>query len=376
MGKRRKIHEIDHTNDIKYRGFINYQHFRIAAWLFIVVSQVSVLISLAGKVYPHIIERFGTLSTILALFKDLATPLLLLANFAVILSAREGYKKLLIRFGALSGGVFAAFMLFFEHYAVGMMSLTVPRAEARQTIASLIAGNGFVSFNIFLDLFSCTLVMFFMNHEPKKVFVGKKLIIFRLFALIPIIYEAVSVLLKVLSGLGKISLPPFLFPLLTTKPPFEFIVFIALALFIKRRERKFKKNGKTREEYNEFLGTRANSWHFSVHAAIIMAVAAILDFLVVLFVTVAIIWPTRGTPEFQSYVISTVMMAVKCGFGASVTMIFIAPFMLLFSYNRKPRFPALDKYIPLVGVTAIILIYFECIYAAIRYIVQSKGIGI
>ena len=195
MGKRRKIHEIDHTNDIRYRGIFNYQHFRIAAWVFIAVAQISVIISLAGHFMPSAVEEYGTLSAILSVFKDLATPMLLIANFAVILSAREGYKKLLIRFGALSAGVILVFILFFERYAVGLMSLSVPRAEARATLTSLIAGNGFISFNIFIDLFLCTLVMFFMNHEPKKVFVGKKLIIFRLFALLPIIYEAVSVLL-------------------------------------------------------------------------------------------------------------------------------------------------------------------------------------
>lgn len=376
MGKRRKIHEIDSTNDIKYRGVFTYQHFRIAAWLFLAVSQIGVMFTLASKFRPEILQSFGVAATVLSIFKDLATPLLLIANFAVILSAREGYKKLLIRFGALSGGVLAAFLLFFEHYAVGLFSIGVPREEARQTVASIIAGDGFTSFNIFLDLFLCTLVMFFLNHEPKKVFVGKKLIVFRLFALLPILYEAVSVLLKILAGFGKITLSPFIFPFLTTKPPFEFIVFIALALFIKRRERKFRKNGKTREEYNEFLGTNANSWHFSVHAAIIMAAAAMLDFLIAVVLTAIIVAPAYGTEVFRDYAVSAVTMLLRCGFGASITLIIIAPVMLLFSYNRKPRFPSLDKYIPLVGAALIVLVYLESVYLVIRFAAQSKGIGI
>ena len=376
MGKRRKIHEIDHTNDIRYRGVINYQHFRIAAWLFIAAAQISVMITIASKFNPGILASFGTLSTILSFLKELATPLLLIANFAVILSAREGYKKLLIRFGALSAGVFLAYLLLFERYAVGLMALSRTREEARAMLTSIIAGNGFISFNIFLDLFLCTLVMFFLNHQPKKVFVGKKLIIFRLFALLPILYEAVSILLKLLAGLEKISLSPFFFPLLTTKPPFEFIVFIALALFIKRRERKFRKNGKTREEYNEFLGTNANSWHFSVHAAIIMASAAVIDFLIAAVICSIIAGPAYGTEAFQTAAVSAAMFVLRCGIGASVPLLFIAPVMLLFSYNRKPRFPVLDTYIPIAGIILIVLVYFESIYDVIRIGAEMKGIGI
>ena len=107
-----------------------------------------------------------------------------------------------------------------------------------------------------------------------------------------------------------------------------------------------------------------------------MAVAAILDFLTAVILTAIVTAPTYGTEAFQSSVIAAIMLFLKFGIGASLPLIFIAPVMLLFSYNRKPRFPSLDRFIPIAGVALIILVYFECVYTAIRIGVQMKGIGI
>lgn len=41
--------------------------------------------------------------------------------------------------------------------------------------------------NLFIDLFMCTLFMFFLDYVPEKHFQGKKLRIFRAMALIPVI---------------------------------------------------------------------------------------------------------------------------------------------------------------------------------------------
>lgn len=365
MSKRRKIHEVDHTNDIRYRGPLNYRHFRIAAWVFIALAQISVLINVAELLEPGSMTDLTALATVLSFLKDIATPLLLIANFAVILTARENYSKLLLRFGILSFAAFALFFLLCERYAVGIISLAGTREKARATLEAALGGDGFFSFNIFLDLFLCTLVMFFLNYTPKKRFAGKKLPVFRLFALIPILYEAASVTLKILASFGKVRLPLYLFPLLTTKPPVEFVVFIALALFIKRRERKFLKQGKSMEEYHAFLDTKVNSWHFSVHAAVIMAVAAIVDFILATAMTAIYAIQYYNTPDYTQAVTIGVMRALGCGIGASTVLIFVAPLMLLFSYTRKPRHPELDYLIPAGGVFLIVLVYLEGIYQTI-----------
>ena len=358
------ILEIDENNDLKFRGPLTYQHLRIIAWVCLAIAQIAVFMNVAMKVNKDLASTLATPQFILSLFSDLATPLFLIANFAIILSARDGYKKLFIRFGALSGAVLAAFMFLYEHYVVGLAAqFTGERGKAHEVLAAFLhSSKGFIAFNLFLDLFLCTLVMYFLMYRPKRVFVGKKLIIFRLFALLPMIYEGVSITLKILASSGSIALSPFVYPFLTTKPPLEFVFFIALALFIKRRERKFLKNGKTQEEYNAFLETRTNSWHFSVHAAIIIAVTVVIDFVLLIFVGILFAREVGGALEAEEALTTGLLMALTTGFGQSIVLLFALPLVLLFSYNREPKHPKINTFVPLAGVGLIVFIYIEGIY--------------
>ena len=366
MKQRKKIHEINSSNDIRYRGVLTYQHFRILGWVFIALSQMAVLISVGETIAPEKIPDLGNFTEFLSILSSTATPFLLIANFAVILSGRESYKKLLIRFGALSAAAMAAFFLIYERYLVGFFSIASSRREARRFINSILFDNHILAFNLFLDLFLCTLVLFFMEYVPKKYFQGRKLIIFRLFALIPILYEAAAVALKIAGSMGYMTLPAHLSPFLTTKPPLSFAVFVALALFIKRRERNFIKNGKTMEEYQEFLGTNANSWHFSVHAAVIMVIAAVTDLILAIAIVMISVTAPQGTDAYEMQMLVKTAQLLKSGIGSATSLIFVAPFMLLFSYNRKPKNPKLDKFIPIGGVALVIVVYIEGIYNGMR----------
>ena len=359
MKKRNKIHEIDSTNDLRYRGPLTYQSFKLAGWAFIALSQIPVVMSLGDTIDKNPEGNAQVLRMILSVIGNVAAPLLLIANFAAILSARTGFKKLLIQYGALSVAAIAVFTLIYERYMIGFFASMTSRSEAHTMMNDLFAEDGYLAFNMFLDLFLCTLVMFFLDYRPKKWFQGKKHIIFRLFVLIPILYEGASITLKILAGLHAIRIPPLMFPFLTTKPPMGFVVFVALALFIKRRERKYLKSGKTLEQYKEFLDTNANSWHFSVHAAIIMVVAVIVDLAVVIIFAVVYAASYADPSQMESALYEAIAVITKCGFGTSVALILVAPIMLLFSYNRKPKNPKLDKFIPLVGVGLIAVVYFE-----------------
>jgi hypothetical protein len=79
-----------------------------------------------------------------------------------------------------------------------------------------------------------------------------------------------------------VQIPPWGFPLLTAKPPMTFVLFVALALFVKTRELRFRRHGKTHEEFRAFLKTRRNSLNFSVFLAIMLVVVSLLDIAVVI----------------------------------------------------------------------------------------------
>ena len=294
--KRLKIHEVTAENDIRYLGPLNYQHFQILGWLCIVMTQAMLLISLGGKIDSSIQKRFEGAIPVLQWISSMSLPFLLIANFARIVNNVEGYRKQLIKNGAAMAGISLAAILVLERYAVG--SLAILEGEGGQAEAVLLAvlkmtragRYGFVSFNIFVDLFLCTLVMFFLNYEPKHIFKGQKIrIFFRLFTVFPIAYEVVSIILKIRCANGQITLPVWVFPLLTVKPPMTFVLFIALAVYVKTRERRFRRHGKTHEEYQAFLKTRRNSRNFSVFLAVMLVVISIVDFVILVGMSV---WQT------------------------------------------------------------------------------------
>ncbi len=216
--------------------------------------------------------------------------------------------------------------LVFYRYIVGDLAAVLEDPSealpAVKSVLTYVTPYGFLAFNIFIDLFLCTLTMVFLNYKPRRVFTGRARILFRLLALLPIGYEVGCMLLKLRAARGLIQVPVWAYPLLTTKPPMTFVLFLALALFVKTRELPFRRHGKTHEEYHAFLKTRRNSLNFSVFLAIMLVIVSILDFVVVL--------------------------------GFSVNEV-----VLLFSYTRKPKYPMLDLAIPVAGIVAIVFVYLE-----------------
>lgn len=284
--RRIELHETTTENDIRYIGPLTTQHFKLFGWLCIVVAQVAVLIRLGGRVDPAFASDSADWLSILTSVADLSLPFLLIANFAQLINAEEGYSKQLIQNAAAMAGICAVFYLLFYRYLVGgaaaLLKNPADALPSVQNTLSIVAPYGFFSFNLFVDLFLCTLTMLFLNYKPRHVFTGKFRILFRLMALLPIAYEAGCMLLKIRCAKGLIQLPVWSFPLLTVKPPMTFVLFVALAMFVKTRELRFRRHGKTHEEYQAFLKTRRNSWNFSVFLAIMLVVVSIVDFLLII----------------------------------------------------------------------------------------------
>ena len=223
------------------------------------------------------------------MFKELMMPLLLLATFSTILNGSKNFKSMLILYGGASVVFYLLFIIIHERYMANSIAavMGVDHATAVQmvdAILGLVSGTGFIAFNIFIDLFMCTLLAFFMLYRPKKVFVGKKLTIFRCMIALPISYEIASFVLKILAAYGTIQLTPYLYPLLTTKPPMTFFVFIALTVFLKVRESIYRKKGGTHEQYQPFLKTNANSWRFSSFTAKVLVIAGIIGLLIITYI--------------------------------------------------------------------------------------------
>ena len=365
--KRVRLHEQGTHNDIKYSGPLSFQAFQILGWSCIVITVIMALMKIAMKVNPNDTQRFVTINQIISNFAELSLPFLLMANFARILNNTEGFRKQLLRNGGAMAGIFLVFIVFFNRYVVGTVGLLLqdPKEAYPLVMSSFynVSPRGFFAFNIFVDLLLCTLVMYFMNARPKKIFTGKKICIFRACTILPIAYEVVSIILKGRAAAGSLRLPSWVFPLLTVKPPMTFLVFVFLAIHIKTREMRYCRHGKTHEDYREFLKTNRNAWHFSVYAAIILFIAGIIDLLIAVFLLAG----QAGTAEALDAMMASEKalknsIAMSIGFGKSTCLIMFAPIVLLFNYTRIPKNKTVGMLIPVAGILLITLIGVQGMY--------------
>ena len=362
MSRKQKLHELSTKEDIRYRGPLSYQGFQWLGWLCFSMAAAILLLKVGARVSPVIAEKTAWVLQALKWINTLSLPFLLIANFAKILNHSDGYKALLLKHGGAAAGILLASLLLGGRYIIGTVSQFVsdPENVAPQisTFLRAYATQGFVAYNIFIDLFLCTLFMFFLTARPKKVFTGKKLIIFRLFAILPVAYEICSMILKGQAATGRIVLPLWTYPLLTVKPVMTFVVFIVLAIFIKNREMHFRKHGRTHEEYLAFLKTNRNSLHFSVFLSVTMVVAAIVDLMIITGMT-ALAAPNLEMLKDIENVKRYLAVGMAMGFGGSIALAFAAPFVMLFSYTRIPKNKLISILIPIIAIVLMLLILLE-----------------
>ena len=371
--KRRKLHEVSINEDIRYKGPLSYLHFQMFGWLCIVLTAVSVMMALGAKLDENLAKETAGLSGILAYVTDMSLPFLLIANFSKILNNSEGYRKQLMKNGAAALAIFAVSAGLFSRYVIGATGKLVNDPEdVLPVMTSLFRSaspGGFVAFNLFIDLFLCTLFMFFLNARPKRVLTGKKVLILRALVLLPLAWEAASWILKWKSAQGSITLPFWSFPLLTVKPPVTFVVFMLLAVHMKTRELRFCRHGRSHEEYLAFLKTNRNSFHFSVFLAVILVLAALADFIILM----VLMGYQAGSLETLANEVEARFMefsraAIAVGFGESITLLFVAPLVLLYSYTREPANKKISMLIPAVGIALILILLLEGIYQGVGYL--------
>lgn len=371
-----RLHALTLEEDLKYRGPLSYREFKIFGWLCIVIAQIIILMRLGIKVNPQGLEgRLSGWMDFLSWISPLALPFLLMSNFAVMLDNRKSYKSLIMTNALMMLGMFLMFILLFYHFLIGSLEgLSDGNMNFKDFFTKMYyegEGQKFFAFNIFVDLFLCSVFMFFVNYRPTRFFQGKKRIIFRLFAILPIAYELVSFALKWLSFDNTVRIPFILFPLLTVKPPMTFVVFVALTLFVKRREKKYIKMGGTYEGYQEFLQTNRNSFTFSLHATIIMFVAGAIDLILMIIIpSVQIVLAQQAvaavsgaeaatTYDMDTAIIGLMSKMFTIGVGGASQLIVFAPIMLLFSYTRKRDNKIIDTLIPVAAIVLMLLVYLQ-----------------
>lgn len=367
--KRIKLKHRTLDNDIKFKGIFSYRELRIIGWACLIIAQLAVVFNLNMKINPASSAALSGWVSFFQFMSNFSLPLFLIANMAAILQKKNNFRNMFLFYGGVAAGMFLLGNVVVFHYGFRFMNAISPctwgtAADIFGTLLPLLGKSGYI-FNIFIDLFLCSLMFFFMNYNPKKYFQGKKIIWFRLFTIFPILYEVGSVIVKFYITFGYFTIPSYVFFLLTSKPPFMLLAFFLLVLVLKTGEIVHKKKyKKSNEEFNNHLETNAHSFLTSIHLSIIFLAVALLDVLVALLITYIYgynIFPEGGM-DFYLWVASQLQ---TIGIGGSTSLIPLIPIVLLFSYKKTPKNKKIDTFIPVVGVALIVFVLLEGIFEVI-----------
>ena len=366
---KKSLYDFTPENDIKYKGVISYRHLKIMGWFCLAMTVINIFLGAGMSLSKSVHDKYHTLSNIFSFFAEFTIFFFLFANLAVIIDKKSSYKTLFIIHGGLSATFVLLFVIIYYRYIYGVVK-SFNDAEGKITRSSKILNGDFVTFNVFLDLLLCTMVMFFLDYKPKRIFVGKKLIIFRLFVIIPFVYEIGCFIVKYNATVNGWQLHPMVSPFLTTKPLVLFLLFTRMAFYMKNRERRFRKRGKTHEEYEAFLKTNANSYQFAKKFALMVFLYALLD-IILLFVVFFVRLDQLGLSETfnqldsaaKSEITNEILLeAQNYGIGGAAMMILFSPFILMFSYTKRYKKVLYDIMIPVVGFIVLFIIVLEGVY--------------
>ena len=350
-------------NDIKYEGPLSYRYLRIFAWLFMAFGQIVLLNSLSVSMMHY--DALGDVwTTILGILSSLSTPLFILASFGLVLNGRRNIRDFMLVYGLAYVGIGLGFIIFYLRYIKGLfVELGLSELPFTDYFDAFLSDK--VQVNVFADLFAFALFHFFLNYTPRKIFKGKSVYAFRLFSLIPVIFVLGSYIIKILTATGQMNLPFYIFPFLTTKSPIIYLIFIVAAMWIKTRERWYLKLGATKNDYQEFLKTNRNSLSVSIHLSIIIALASLLDIVLLIIAMIYYFANNLPTDDIGDVVINTF------GVGQASIMLLAIPFIFLYSYKRKHKDGRIDLIIPILGIALLALVYVEGIYQFILEFVHS-----
>lgn len=200
--------------------------------------------------------------------------------------------------------------------------------------------------NVFLDLFLCTVVLFFVQYQPKKL-TGGKLMLFRCCAVLPVCYLLVGV---VLTGMNRaewveLNLPLWLVGLLPSRKLPGLMLFFSMILYVKYHEIEIIAKGGGKNEINAYMQSNRGSFRFSLFICAVLAFLSLAD------------WAMSFVDGGR---------LASWGIGVTPTMFFAIPFVLLFSFKRKPRFKVLDGFVPVYYI-----LHYFIIFAVAAYLLGS-----
>ena len=325
------------ASKIKYNPPLSYRWLKIFGLFSLILPFL--LLRLAVS-FPNL--EYDFVAIIIDIANVLSLPLVIFSAYVVILKSQQK-GKLIITYALIAIGIYFMLFILFERYFMGILAKLNPDkpiGEVREMANGIALSMKIFHYNIFIDLFLCTLFFYFTNATPKKIAGNhKKMVAFRMCSLIPVIYVVVAMILSGLLQNGAIKMDVALVGLLTCRSPATYLMFFSISLFLSILQRNYVKYGGTIQGFQEYKKTKAHSITFSIACSIIILITCLLDFLFGLI---------PGSSSF--------------GIGSSSLMFSIIPFIMLVSYTKEHKNKTIDLFLPVVSIIIIVFLVLDTLF--------------
>ncbi len=353
----------DLTYDTKHRAFLTQTTFKIIGLILLGVSQLTLAIYalnytmvIPAEEIPNsdsALDIFSLIMSVLmgdisgetnviAQYRDLiaswpevknlfslsrvVTIFLLIGLFSTLVQERKSIKRIIITYAVYT-------FLFYLFELIGYYFFLFPIVEsfgesymldettiylAEIGISSLM--GIFANFNIFIDLLVCTLFFFFVVYTPKKGVFSRHRKVFRSFALIPVLYLVLSVVLSYL-GKIKIEIPIPILALFSSKGIYAHVFFWIITIYYKFRRKIYNNNPYTYGlEFKQYIRTNSSKFDFALVMGLIMLVICLFENI------------------FKDLTVAKVFNFSMLSLGRGVYLYCFVFILLFFDFTKKPRF--------------------------------------
>ncbi len=333
-------------SEIKYSPRLSSVAIKYIALFFMTLSQIALFVQLKIEFSAGFGQYEGVLDA-LDFVKDLgriSMPLLLIAMTSSIVGKRDReIPKAVIQNAAFTLIFYGAELLVIAFYIIPTVNDLIENYTGIITDSSSIVTEylgEFASINIFIDLFLCSSIYFFLCYEPR--FKGKKLIAFRCLASVPIIYILVCFVINGLAKSKIIFLNVYVGALLPHKKIVVYFFFGCILIYNRLRSRIYEKRNRLSERtYEQYRESNRGALNYSLVLSILLGLLSLIDF-----------------------AFSFIPGITDWGIGKSTFMFLGIPFLLLFDNRRKPKFSKAGKLVPLyylVNYLILFLLYAYCL---------------
>ncbi len=286
-----------------FHPFINRHGLKLIGMALFAVSQLLTLAKIGGFFFEDFLKFDGALAGFLKGISAISLPLMMVSVFSCIITDERRIRRRL-RLYFFCAFAFYILEIVAAHAYIYRAALRVfSDAEdlapfTEELVRVLLAP--FAGINVFLDFFICASFYYFLIDTPKGLSSLRRKL-FRLGALLPVLYILFGFVLHGLFSLGTLDLDFYAVALLPSKSPSVYLLFFAMVLY--RRHRSPDKSGEM---------FRADS--FSVFLALILTLISVAD-----------------------YLLSFLPSAEVFGIGKASTFFLAVPLILCYDCEMPPR---------------------------------------